>query len=457
MTETKEGYNGNQLTGRDTGDFTTIRSLLGALARVMNLINPEMEHHHEQTAYLSYMIARRMFLPNPPESYEDQEFVRVQTEKLHLAIYAALLHDVGSILEDGKTTIEEFEGDARKVAKSGASILRGLPEFERIADLIEFCPFDWNDNMEYLKCSEIDHTETAEISSIVHLSDKVATMLNPDRPVLNQVEEICERVKGCKGFSFCDRSVEALLSLSDMEFMWLDAMLNPEFLNRFIGDMHHISLEHTASITRLISRIIDYRSPFTAMHSAGVSASAKKLAELAGMSREDCLKMEIAGNLHDTGKLRVPREILEKPGKLTTAEFNIMREHPYYTRLILMDVDGFEDIANWAGLHHEKLKGNGYPFHFNGATLDEGSKIMAVADIFSAITEERPYRKGMTRDQAMDILSGDAKNGAISSELVTLLSDHYAEVDELRDQESRVAGKRYFDSMRMRNEAEQAG
>ena len=82
---------------------------------------------------------------------------------------------------------------------------------------------------------------------------------------------------------------------------------------------------------------------------------------------------------------------------------------------------------------------------------------MAVADIFSAITEERPYRKGMEKDKALGILSEDVKNGAISTDIVTLLSDHYAELDELRDQESRVAGKRYFDSIRLRREAEQAG
>ncbi|MBP3873200.1 MAG: HD domain-containing protein, partial [Lachnospiraceae bacterium] len=78
--------------------------------------------------------------------------------------------------------------------------------------------------------------------------------------------------------------------------------------------------------------IIDYRSPFTAMHSAGVAASARELARLYGMSEEDCKKMEIAGRLHDVGRLRVPNSILEKPGKLTDDEFDIVKEHPYYTR-----------------------------------------------------------------------------------------------------------------------------
>ena len=99
---------------------------------------------------------------------------------------------------------------------------------------------------------------------------------------------------------------------------------------------------------------------------AGVAAAARKLAELSGMNETDCKKMAIAGYLHDVGKLRVPNSILEKPGKLTDEEFNIIKEHTYYTRWILKDVDGFEKIANWAAFHHEKLNGKGYPFHLTG-------------------------------------------------------------------------------------------
>ena len=130
------------------------------------------------------------------------------------------------------------------------------------------------------------------------------------------------------------------------------------------------------------------------------------LAELAGMSREDCIMMKIAGDLHDVGKLKVPKAILEKPGRLTDEERNIIKEHPYNTRLVLMPIQGFGKIADWAGYHHEKLNGNGYPFHFGADVLDTGSRILAVADIFSAITERRPYRDSMPKEKAMSVLTG---------------------------------------------------
>ena len=196
-----------------------------------------------------------------------------------------------------------------------------------------------------------------------------------------------------------------------------------------------------------MSRIIDFRSPFTAMHSAGVAASARELARLAGMTEEECRMMEIAGYLHDIGKLRVPNEILEKPGRLTEEEFNIVKEHPYYTRLILMDVDGFERIANWAGYHHEKLSGSGYPFHWEAEYLDLGARIMAVADIFSAITEVRPYRKGMDREQALAVMRENVANGSVCGEVVKLLEAHYDEIDAAREKESREVGRRYYQSL----------
>ena len=157
--------------------------------------------------------------------------------------------------------------------------------------------------------------------------------------------------------------------------------------------------------------------------------------------------MEIAGNLHDVGKLVVPRSILEKNGKLDDEEFSIIREHPYYTRLIFMDIEGFEDIADWAGFHHEKLNGHGYPFHFGREELDLGSRIMAVADIFSAITEDRPYRKSMEKEQVIAILREDAQRELLSQRLVELLIGHYDPINAQRDTESKAASRKYQESL----------
>ena len=115
-----------------------------------------------------------------------------------------------------------------------------------------------------------------------------------------------------------------------------------------------------------------------------------------------------------------------------------------YTRLILMDIEGFEEIADWAGFHHEKLNGRGYPFHFDSGFLSLGSRIMTVADIFSAITEERPYRKPMSREQAMKVMWENVERGEICRDIVQLLEDNYDAVNDARKKKSQEAGARYF-------------
>lgn len=410
--------------------FTNMRSLLGAAARSMNLINPDMEHHHEQTAYLSYQIGYTMGL---------------RGEELYYTIYVALLHDIGAVVSPELQTVQEIEANAKCIAKIGASMISDMERFRKLAGMIEVSQNSYRENRALLGEGAV-----LDITQAVHVADAVTSLVKERAPILNQAEGIVAAIDSLRGTEFSPKAVDAFHEVSKREFIWMDLVLNPAFLLLFTGKIRDISLEETLIYTRFMSRIIDFRSPFTAMHSAGVAASARTLARLAGMSDEECRMMEIAGYLHDIGKLRVPNEILEKPGKLTKEEFNIIKEHPYYTRLILMGVDGFARIADWAGCHHEKLSGNGYPFHLKAEQLDLGSRIMAVADIFSAITEVRPYRAGMDRDRALAVLQENVQDGSVCGYVVKLLEEHYDEVDAERERESREVGQRYYQSLEAR-------
>ncbi|MBQ9007985.1 MAG: HD domain-containing protein [Clostridia bacterium] len=412
-------------------EFTNMRSMLAAAAKSMNLLNPDMEHHHEQTAYLAFQIGSMMGL---------------QGEDLYYTIYVALMHDIGAVVSPELQTVEQIEAHAREIARIGASIIDDMERFRKLAGMIRVCQNRYQENLKL-----IGEGAVLDITQAVHVADVITSMVKERKPILNQVDGIVEAVKQLRGTELSPNAVDAFIEVSKREYMWMDLALNPQFLLMFTGTIQPVSLDGALAYTKFISRIIDFRSSFTAMHSAGVAASARELARLAGMSDEECRMMEIAGYLHDIGKLRVPNEILEKPGKLTKEEFNIIKEHPYYTRLILMDVDGFEKIADWAGFHHEKLNGNGYPFHFEAKDLDLGSRIMAVADIFSAITEIRPYRAGMNREQALAVMRDNVKNGAVCGNVVRLLEDHYDEVNTARETEARVVGRRYYQSLEMRD------
>ena len=111
--------------------------------------------------------------------------------------------------------------------------------------------------------------------------------------------------------------------------------------------------------------------------------------------------------LHDVGKLGVSNSILDKNGPLTDDERLTVHEHPRFTWEILSRVRAFADFARPAALHHEKLDGSGYPWGMRGDALDQSERVLVVADIYEALTADRPYRAGMTPEKAFGILARD--------------------------------------------------
>ena len=132
------------------------------------------------------------------------------------------------------------------------------------------------------------------------------------------------------------------------------------------------------------------------------------------------------------GKLAIPVEILEKNGGLTPQEWNIMRSHTYYGYHILQPIEDLKLINNWGSLHHERIDGTWYPFHLRGDELSLGSRVMAVADIVAAISEDRPYRKGMSDEQIQTIIKNQASSGAIDAEISSLFINNYDEIKSQR-------------------------
>jgi HD-GYP domain-containing protein (c-di-GMP phosphodiesterase class II) len=187
-----------------------------------------------------------------------------------------------------------------------------------------------------------------------------------------------------------------------------------------------VSSDDLSELANVFSFLIDFRSQFTATHSAGVAECAKALAELFGLTSTEVKSMEIAGQLHDLGKLSVPNTILEKSSGLTKEEFAIIKRHTYYTYTILKTIDGLGPIPEWAAFHHEKLDGTGYPFRVGEQDIDTGSRIMQVADLFTAMAESRPYRQiGMTKEQILKVFCDKVNDGVFDRRITGLLLNSY--------------------------------
>lgn len=178
------------------------------------------------------------------------------------------------------------------------------------------------------------------------------------------------------------------------------------------------------ALATLFARIVDAKSAFTAQHSLGVSRLARLLAEKMGISTDHCVKLEIAGLLHDLGKLRVPDEILNKPGKLDGHERQIMNTHSFETYQILRKIDGFADIALWTAYHHEEPGGLGYPFHIPEEKLSLEARILRVADIFQAMAQKRPYRDGLSAQELETFLRGLSQKNMLDKEVVEVALSH---------------------------------
>jgi HD-GYP domain-containing protein (c-di-GMP phosphodiesterase class II) len=172
--------------------------------------------------------------------------------------------------------------------------------------------------------------------------------------------------------------------------------------------------------------VIDAKSPWTHQHSDRAWAIVTGVGTLLGLETAELRSLGRAARLHDIGKLAISNRILDKPGRLTDEEFTTIREHPLVTERILGRVPGFGDLSSLASAHHERLDGSGYPHGLTAADLTMSMRVLAIADVYEALTAERPYRSAFGAAAALDIMRREVP-GRLDPDafaaLTTLLGD----------------------------------
>jgi HD-GYP domain-containing protein (c-di-GMP phosphodiesterase class II) len=224
------------------------------------------------------------------------------------------------------------------------------------------------------------------------------------------------------------------ISKKDSFWLGMQYLGTPNFIKQNNKDEFFIVDDQSCEdLMVLLSCLVDYKSRLTASHSSCVAACSEKIARYVGFSENDAKLMRYAGYIHDIGKLAIPTEILEKPGPLSKEEFDLIRTHAYHTDRVLSKVSGFETIRVWASHHHEKLNGKGYPFGLKVEEISLGSRIMAVADIFTALRERRSYRDSITKKITINILMDKSASYEIDKELVKIVKNNFDELDIVRE------------------------
>jgi HD-GYP domain-containing protein (c-di-GMP phosphodiesterase class II) len=401
-------------------------NFLLSLSDAMDMASPPIAAHQIRTAFIAWRIASAASLPKD------------KIEKIYLA---ALLHDIGALSLEAKQNLHMgYETDTDIHCILGEALFESSPLLKPSAKIVRYHHIAWKD------CKEnIDSPGIIE-SQILLLADEIERATLRKKFILHQMDNLNDKVVSISGSKVHSDIVDVFMQFSRYEDFWLD-LSSPRLYSILLHNgpfrLKEIEQKEITSVASIFRHIVDFKSRFTSSHSTGVSECAVMLSRYFGLTDVEIDQMRIAGYFHDLGKLAVPNSILEKPGKLSKEEFEIIKQHTYFTYTVLSTIGGLNQIAEWAAFHHEKLNGSGYPFHITANKINIGARIMAVADIFTALIEDRPYRKGMERKQIEDILILEADKNSLDKNIVNILLDNWNEISAQVKHEQKISEKMF--------------
>jgi HD-GYP domain-containing protein (c-di-GMP phosphodiesterase class II) len=365
-------------------------------------------NHGKRTSYIAIIIAKELGLNH---------------EELHDVAALAMLHDNGLSeysLHKKLVTKELKNADVLEGVKEhcviGEKNIKHYPLLTNLKNIIKY-HHERYDGKGFFNLRGEDIPLMSQIIAIADDLEKSFDLQNNNYDMRNKVFEY---IRYQENVMFSSNIVEIFLKVAEDETFWKN--LKNDFVSLALEKeipqySLDLSFEEIHNVTNVLSKIIDSKSNYTQRHSQSLAEKATVMADFYGLEQDEKMKLIIAADLHDIGKLAVPNDILDSPNKLSNEEFDIIKKHPKYTRLALQTIKGFEDITEWASNHHEKLNGKGYPFGIIAKDLDFNSRLMTCLDIYEALTEERPYREELTHEKAMEILNKMMDDGFIDTKI----------------------------------------
>lgn len=386
-----------------------LTNLLKAFSLALELADGGLSRHHWRTAMIADRIGGHIGLAQGPRQS---------------LLYAALLHDIGAAAKwDEKNSLYSRKpvNDLYQHAEEGYQLLADTPLFKAMAKPIRHHHDRW-DGSSPSGCAGRDIPLAGRI---INLADTFEVLIDDGRYILDQRDDILDVIARQSGSQFDPDLVKALGEIACQDSFWFD-LATPQYYDHFFRGLQshgqvRLNIDGLLGAAEIFATIVDRTSRFTATHSRTVASVASFLARAKGYSDTETKIMRVAGLLHDLGKLTVPNNILEKPGKLTPREFMVIKQHAYYTHRILTQIDGFELIAEWAAFHHETLDGSGYPFRVPPANLRLGCRIVAVADVYAALREDRPYRPSLPAREVERIMLDMVAANHLDADIVNTL------------------------------------
>lgn len=386
-----------------------MKNVMVSLIKSIDSFNYLLKDHHRRTAIIAYQLGN---------------IYGLDKHRMDDLILAASLHDIGALYVSERDQLIQADIDnPRDHEINGAKMLEGFKPFENIAKIIGRHHIKYENVLSGL----VDSSEVPLESYILHLSDRIDVML---LKYGNDYPRIVDEIKNRFGTVFAPFLLDTFIKATDNFEFWTTISFDSfhDLLIRSLDEAHYdIDGEGIESLARLFAHIIDFRSPWTTRHSETVSQLAYRLGQLMGFTEDECWELRISGYLHDIGKIAIPVELINKPGKLTSDEFERVKNHVVYSTLILSPISEFENIVNLASNHHEKRDRSGYPLKPKEEGLSIQTDVLAYADIFAAISENRPYRAGMTKEAIIDTLA-EFTPDKLSEKVYNTILEHFDEL-----------------------------
>ncbi|MTV48287.1 HD domain-containing protein [Heliobacillus mobilis] len=367
-------------------------------------------NHSKRVAYMSMRMAEKLGMS------QREIFDIVSLSILHdNGASEKILHD--KLKSEPMSSLQSIESKQEHGLK-GEENVRDYPFLTDVRNVIKY----HHENYDGTGFFQIKGDDIPVMAQIIKLADTVELNTSLNKVTIAEKRRIQDYVKSQEMSTFSPKIVNAFIDVSQTPHFWLD--LKDEFIHASLQrNIPNFSVEMTFAqlhnITRVFSKIIDAKSTFTQVHSSELADKVAKMGEYYKKPDDEIYKLIIAADLHDIGKLAVSNAILDKPGRLDEEEFDAIKQHSYYTRLSLQEIQGFEDIMEWASNHHEKLNGKGYPYGKKGTELDFNSRLIACLDVYQALTENRPYRKAMTHRESSEILMGMIRDGSLDEQITS--------------------------------------
>lgn len=387
-----------------------LREVIYALSEALDYVGIDDTMHGKRVAFMAAEIAKKM-------GWDETHINDI--------VMIGMLHDCGVSSTDVHLhLVNELDwNDSYKHCERGALLLEKVQIFSQYAQTVLYHHTHWDE----FPC-EID-LETKRNSNLIYLVDRVdALRVQLGDVTAQERDSIFKMIQKYSGTMFSPELVEAFLLCSSADSFWF--YMEQEALNGYFdlwmkeGNSKEFTFDLLINIAKMFASVVDAKSTFTTEHSYGVASLGVFIAEEFGLDAQQQEIVLLAALLHDLGKLRVADAILQKQGPLNEEERLKMNRHGFDSHMILRKIKGFDKIAMIASLHHEYLDATGYPYHLSAGDIPIEARVLAVADIFQALIQDRPYRKGMSASDALTILQNMASDNKLDPIIISVVSNN---------------------------------